>query len=55
MVATHLELKCLGCETHQTVDLRIIRRPKTTPIHELKRYMPCKDCSQVRGCAELFA
>ena len=24
-------------------------RPKTTPIHELERYMRCKDCSEVRG------
>jgi hypothetical protein len=39
---------CLGCDTHQTVALDIIRRPKTTPIHELERYMRCKDCSQVR-------
>jgi len=23
--------------------------PKATPIHELERYMRCKDCSQVRG------
>src|SRR5713226_4214264 len=28
---------------------RCVRRPKTTPIHELERYMRCKDCSQVRG------
>jgi hypothetical protein len=26
-----------------------VRRPKTTPVHELERYMRCKDCSQVRG------
>jgi len=26
-----------------------VRRPKTTPIHELERYMRCKDCSEVRG------
>jgi hypothetical protein len=44
-----LEVKCLGCNTHQTVALNIVRRPKTTPIHELERYMRCKDCSQVRG------
>jgi len=25
----------------------IVRRPKATPIHELERYMRCKDCSQV--------
>jgi hypothetical protein len=45
----YLEVRCLGCDTHQTVPLDIIRRPKTTPIHELERYMRCKDCSQVRG------
>jgi hypothetical protein len=45
----YLEVKCLGCNTHQTVALDIVRRPKTTPIHELERYMRCKDCSQVRG------
>jgi hypothetical protein len=31
------------------VPLNIVRRPKTTPIHELERYMRCKDCSEVRG------
>jgi hypothetical protein len=45
----YLEVKCLGCETHQTVALNIVRRPKATPIHELERYMRCKGCSQVRG------
>jgi hypothetical protein len=45
----YLEVRCLGCDTHQTVALDIIRRPKTTPIHELERYMRCKDCSQLRG------
>jgi len=30
------------------VALNIVRRPKATPIHELERYMRCKDCSQVR-------
>lgn len=44
-----LEVKCLGCETHSTVDLTIVRRPKETPIHELERWMRCKDCSKVRG------
>jgi hypothetical protein len=42
-------VKCLGCNTHQTVALDIVRRPKATPVHELERYMRCKDCSQVRG------
>jgi len=44
-----LEVRCLGCETNQAVALDIIRRPKTTPIHELERYMRCRDCSQLRG------
>jgi hypothetical protein len=44
-----LEVRCLGCDTRQTVDLTIVRRSKSTPIHELERYMRCKDCSQVRG------
>jgi hypothetical protein len=38
----YLEVKCLGCNTHQTVVLDIVRRPKTTPVHELERYMRCK-------------
>jgi hypothetical protein len=46
----YLEVMCLGCETCQTVDLTIVRRPKeTTPIHELERFMRCKPCSQQRG------
>jgi hypothetical protein len=45
----YLEVRCLGCDTHQTVALDIVRRPKTTPVHELERYMRCKDCSEVRG------
>jgi hypothetical protein len=45
----YLEVKCLGCETHQTVALNIVRRPKSTPIHELERYMRCKDCSRQSG------
>jgi hypothetical protein len=45
----YLEVRCLGCDTHQTVALDIVRRPKTTPIHELERYMRSRDCSQVRG------
>jgi hypothetical protein len=44
----YLEVRCLGCDTHQTVALDIVRRPKVTPIHELERYLRCKDCSQVR-------
>jgi hypothetical protein len=34
----YLDVRCLGCDTHQTVALNIIRRPKPTPIHELERY-----------------
>ena len=45
----YLEVRCLGCNTHQTVALDIVRRPKTTPVHELERYMRCRDCSEVRG------
>ena len=45
----YLEVCCLGCKTHQTVALDIIRRPKTTPVRELERHMRCRDCSQVRG------
>ena len=43
----YLEVKCLGCNTHQTVALDIVRRPKTTPVHELERYMRCRHCSEV--------
>src|ERR1700759_1867921 len=38
----YLEVRCLGCDTNQTVALDIVRRPKTTPVHELERYMRCK-------------
>jgi len=37
----YFEVKCLGCNTHQTVALDIVRRPKATPVHELERYMRC--------------
>jgi hypothetical protein len=42
----YLEVKCLGCNTHQTLALDIVRRPRTTPVHELERYMRCRE---VRG------
>ena len=45
----YLEVKCLGCNMHQTVALDIVRRPKATPVHELERYMRCRQCSEVRG------
>jgi hypothetical protein len=55
----YLEVRCLGCDPNQTVALGIVRRPKATPIHELERYIRCKDCSQVRGylckCRHLVA
>jgi hypothetical protein len=47
----YLEVKCLGCDTHQTVALDIVRRPKATPVHELERYMRRRQCSEVRGYA----
>jgi hypothetical protein len=44
-----LEVKCLGCETHSTIDLTTLRRPKVTPVHELERRMRCRQCSEARG------
>jgi len=46
---SYLEVKCLGCDTHQTIDLKIVRRPKSTPVHELERYMRCQQCSELQG------
>ena len=44
---------CLAADKSRTlamaVALDIARRPKATPVHELERYIRCKDCSQVRG------
>jgi hypothetical protein len=45
----YLEVKCLGYDTHQTVPLDIVRRRKTTLIHELERYMRCRHCSELQG------
>jgi hypothetical protein len=42
------DTRCIGCDTHQTVALDIVRRPKATPVHELERYMRCRQCSEVR-------
>ena len=47
----YLEVRCLGCDTHQTIALDVVRRPKTTPIHELERYI-C-GAGIVRGCAAM--
>jgi hypothetical protein len=38
-VTFNLEVRCLGCDTNQTGALDIMRRPKSTPVHELERYM----------------
>ena len=48
----YLEVRCLGCDTHQTVALDVVRRPKTTPIHELERYI---GAMSVRGCGAMRA
>jgi hypothetical protein len=48
---SYLEVRCLGCDTNQTIALDIVRRLNATPMHELQRYMRCGDCSQVRGYA----
>lgn len=46
----YLEVRCAGCDLHSTVDLTIVRRPKgTTPIHELERWMACRDSSERQG------
>jgi ribosomal protein S27E len=46
---SYLEMRCLGCDMHQTVALDIFRRPKATPMHELERYMRCRDCSRLQA------
>jgi hypothetical protein len=47
---SYLEVHCLGCDTRQTVDLKKVRRARsTTPIHELERSMRCEDCSESSG------
>ena len=45
----YLEVKCLCRNMHQTVPLNIVRRLKATPVHELERYMRCRDCSRLQG------
>lgn len=45
----YLEVKCAGCETHNTVDLTTIRRPAETPVWQLERRMRCTPCSEMRG------
>lgn len=46
---SYLEVRRLGCYTHQTVALDVIRRPKTAPIHELERYTHCRDCCRLQA------
>jgi hypothetical protein len=36
-----------GASVRAAID--IFRRSKTTPVHELERYMRCRQCSEVRG------
>jgi hypothetical protein len=45
----YLEVKCLGCTTHQAIALSTVRRPKSTSIHELERYLRCRPCSELQG------
>jgi hypothetical protein len=49
--ALNAGFRYLGCNTHKTVALDFVRRPKATPVHELERYMRCRQCSEVRGYA----
>jgi len=55
---TYLEVRCLGCDTHQTVALDIVRRPKTTPIHELERSCAARTarrCGAIRTSAAIWS
>jgi hypothetical protein len=45
----YLEVKCLGCNTHQTVPLNIVRRPKSKSIHELQRTCAARIAPQLQG------
>ena len=47
----YLEVKCAGCNTHNTVDLTTLRRPRETPIWQLEQRMRCRPCSEMRGYA----
>ena len=47
LTAGYLEVKCLGCN----VALDIVRGPKITPVHQLGRYLRCRECSAVRRYA----
>ena len=45
----YLEVKCADCNTHSTVDLTTLRRPRETPIWQLEQRMRCRPCSKIRG------
>jgi hypothetical protein len=45
----YLEVKCAGCNTHSSVDISTLRRPRETPIWQLEQRMRCKPCSEQRG------
>ncbi len=49
----YLEVRCPGCDTHQTVALDIVRRPKTTPIHEVEKWNATCDARTARRCAAI--
>jgi hypothetical protein len=42
-----LEVRCLGCDTHQAVALNIVRRPKATPIHELVKSVAARGLRRI--------
>jgi hypothetical protein len=44
----YLEVRYLGCDTHQMVALDIVRRPKHTPIQELERCLFAGSASRDR-------
>lgn len=43
--------RCVGrrCRPSMRTRIDVIRRSKTTPVHELERYTRCKDCSLLQG------
>jgi hypothetical protein len=49
----YLEVKCLGCDTHQTVALDIVRRPKHTPIHDICAARTARRCGGIRTSAAI--
>jgi hypothetical protein len=46
----YLEIRCQACDQSSTLDLTIVRRPpRTTPVHELERWLHCRSCSIAAG------